>query len=253
MGCCFSHYGLPEVTPFPAHVEHPVVKPKPTYRRPPVKLTEIDESGSGDDHAALVSYSINGRNGYKATESKLETVSSMLIFPSNRSLLFCTCSVYELMDHNVVGRGGFGVIHRVTHKFQQGSGPLPQYYALKRTRPFELDRHVSLQDYDDITYKVGEVRSLLALRGAPNTLQIREFFYDFEASRNAASLALVTELMTGQNLNEWIHENRSTMTEKTVSLITRSLLNAVRYFHGKNIVHRDIKVSNLRITVGFEK
>jgi serine/threonine protein kinase len=141
----------------------------------------------------------------------------------------------------------------VTHKFQQGNGSLRQYYALKRTRPYELDQHASLHDYDDITYKVGEVRSLLLLREAPNTLQIHEFFYDFKASRKAASLALVTELMTGQNLDLWYQENQLTMTEKTASLISRSLLSAVRHFHGKNIVHRDIKVSNLRITVGCEK
>lgn len=45
--------------------------------------TEIDKAGSGDDHAALVAYSINGRNGYEVSESKLGTVLSMDIFRSN--------------------------------------------------------------------------------------------------------------------------------------------------------------------------
>ena len=39
------------------------------------------------------------------------------------------------------------------------------------------------------------------------------------------------------------------VTEATASDIARSLLSAIRHMHDYNIVHRDLKVSNLRITV----
>lgn len=157
----------------------------------------------------------------------------------------CCLPVYDVGVF--LGKGAFGQIFKVTHKFGGAEG-----FALKYFKPIELLQNMPLHSYDDITYKVGEIKSLLLMRGVPNILQIREFFFNFQDIQNAP-LGLVTELMRGEDLDKWM-KGRASMTqgvtELTASEITRSLLNAILAMHKRGIVHRDLKVSNLRITVG---
>jgi serine/threonine protein kinase len=102
---------------------------------------------------------------------------------------------------------------------------------------------------------VGEIKALLLLRNVPNILQIREFFFNF-GDPNGAPLALVTELMQGEDLDKWIKDQAATqagLTELTASEVCLGLLNAVQHMHSRNIVHRDLKVGNMRITVGLTR
>lgn len=159
----------------------------------------------------------------------------------------CTLVVYNLGVF--VGKGAFGQVFKVSHKTSAGG----EEFALKYARPVELFQHIPLDSYDDVTYRVGEVKALLLLRNVPNILQIREFFFNFR-DPNGAPLALVTELMLGEDLDKWM-KDRATMeagvTELTASEVCLGLLNAVQHMHSRNIVHRDLKVSNMRITVGL--
>jgi len=149
-------------------------------------------------------------------------------------------------DQNFLGRGAFGTIYLVTPRFGARES-----LALKYARPVEVLQRIPLRDYDDLTYRVGEIKSLLMLRNCAHILQIREFFYDFHNIANSP-LALVTELMTGEDLDKWMKARAGQaggVTELTASYIARSLLEAVRTMHSRGIVHRDLKVSNMRITV----
>lgn len=154
--------------------------------------------------------------------------------------------VYD--EGHFLGRGAFGQIYKVQHKLGGQNG---EELALKYARPVEVIQRIPLHTYEDLTYKVGEIKALLLLRNVPNILQIREFYFNFMEIRNAP-LALVTELMKGEDLDKWM-KGRANMaegvTEVTASDISRALLGAVRHMHQRNIVHRDLKVSNLRITV----
>jgi hypothetical protein len=60
--------------------------------------------------------------------------------------------------------------------------------------------------------------------------------------------------MQGEDLDRWIRQRASMtegVTEVTASEIAKSLLSAVDHMHKRNIIHRDLKVSNIRITVRF--
>ena len=157
-----------------------------------------------------------------------------------------TAAVYDLGEF--LGKGAFGEIYKVNHKFGGQGG---EELALKYVRPVEIMQRIPLNTYDDITYRVGEIRSLLLLRNIPGILQIREFYFNF-LDIQTKPLALVTEMMKGEDLDKWMKNRVNTaegVTEATASDIARSLLSAIRHMHDRRIVHRDLKVSNLRVTV----
>ena len=159
------------------------------------------------------------------------------------------CHLFAVYDMgHFLGRGAFGEIYKVSHKL---GGAGSQDLALKILKPIEILQQIPLQNYDDITYRVGEIKALLLMRNVKHILQIQEFYFNFSEPQGAP-LALVTELMQGEDLDRWM-KGRANMaegvTEVTASDIAKSLLSAVEHMHKRNIIHRDLKVSNLRITV----
>lgn len=81
---------------------------------------------------------------------------------------------------------------------------------------------------------------------------ICEYKHFFEDKNNCY---LLLELCHNQSLNELL-KRRKRLTEPEVKYFLIQLLKSVRYMHGKNIIHRDLKLGNLfldkhlRIKVG---
>lgn len=68
----------------------------------------------------------------------------------------------------------------------------------------------------------------------PNIVKLYGFFHD------KTNIYLLLELGSQGQLYKVIKEKRK-LSEATVSFIIRQLCEAVKYLHGLNIIHRDIK------------
>jgi len=72
----------------------------------------------------------------------------------------------------------------------------------------------------------------------PNIVPLYEIYEERE------DIVLVMKLIKGGDLFDQI-QKRNTFTEKDASNVIRQLLEAVKYLHEINIVHRDLKVDNI--------
>lgn len=72
----------------------------------------------------------------------------------------------------------------------------------------------------------------------PNIVKLKEVYEDAE------NYLLVMELMQGGELLDYIVE-RKHFSEREVADIIRPIIDAIRYCHSLNIIHRDIKPDNL--------
>lgn len=154
------------------------------------------------------------------------------------------------------GKGAFGEVvkasHRLSHKSRNKRAGWHNV-AIKTTRPSVLDLRggVRIYSYDNVEERCQEVRTLIHLRGDnPNTscvLHLYEYFWTRQSQPYQGQIHLVTELL-GQELDQWRH-SQTTVMESSVQTIARFLLNALDFLHGKNVVHRDIKPTNILFRV----
>ncbi|KAG0460609.1 hypothetical protein HPP92_020516 [Vanilla planifolia] len=63
----------------------------------------------------------------------------------------------------------------------------------------------------------------------------------------SGELSLLLEYMPGGSLHDVLRRRRRGLREKTIAVVTRSVLEGLRYLHEIGVVHRDIKPSNLLV------
>ncbi|XP_075070237.1 obscurin-like [Mixophyes fleayi] len=131
-------------------------------------------------------------------------------------------SFFEVKEE--IGRGCFGFVKRVVHK---GNG------ATCAAKFIPLRSKTRQQAYRerDILSEVSHSR-------------ITHLLDAFETKK---TLILILELCCGEELLDRLYR-KHTFTEKEVKLYIRQLLEAVAYLHNKNILHLDIKPSNILIS-----
>jgi serine/threonine kinase 32 len=124
----------------------------------------------------------------------------------------------------VVGRGAFGKVRIVERKDTNLS------FALKYIRKDEVVRSESVRN-------IIRERRMLEHVNHPFLCNLRYSFQDIEY------MYLVVDLMSGGDLR--FHISRKTFTEDAVRFWIAELGCALRYVHGQNIIHRDIKPDNV--------
>ena len=70
----------------------------------------------------------------------------------------------------------------------------------------------------------------------------------YEVYENKSNIFLVTELCDGCELFEEI-SSRKQFAEQEAAHVTKQILQAIAFCHGKNIAHRDLKPENLLIDI----
>ena len=76
----------------------------------------------------------------------------------------------------------------------------------------------------------------------------------YDAIDTQRQLYLVLELCEGEILEDVIKRSiKKFLSEKDCKKIFRQILNAMSYYHGLNISHRDIKLENILVDMSSEE
>lgn len=138
-------------------------------------------------------------------------------------------SIDEFNILDVLGRGGYSVVHLVEHK------KTGRKYALKCAARYKKGR-----DRSERTYT--EIKVLQKLKH-PNIIRLKGYFEDDE------TIYLVLEYISGKDCSKFFKRNLPTKMQ--VKTIIRQLVESVMYIHKQGIVHRDIKLENILIDKNF--
>lgn len=124
-----------------------------------------------------------------------------------------------------IGGGGFGDVHKAFWKNQQVAVKKLHVQRIHQTRK---------KQFED------EIRGLIGLEH-PNIVK----FYG--ACIVTPNLALVMELLLDGSLYDNLHYSELQFDDKTKNQFICDTFDALKYIHGKNLVHRDIKSKNIMV------
>ena len=134
---------------------------------------------------------------------------------------------YKLLEQ--IGEGGFGVVFMAEQ--QQ---PVRRRVALKVIKPG--------MDTRQVIARFEAERQALALMDHPNIAKVLD-----AGATDSGRPYFVMELVRGIPLTEFCDQNRLTVGERLELFIT--VCHAVQHAHQKGIIHRDIKPTNVLVTL----
>jgi serine/threonine protein kinase len=144
---------------------------------------------------------------------------------AHRMLGQVVLGTYELVD--VLGQGGMSVVFKAKHKMTE------QEVALKILPP-ELAAHSQVK-----SRFLEEAKALAAL-DHPNIVHLYNF------GQENSSFVLAMQYVQGQTWERLILENKR-LDWKISCRIAIDVLKALEYAHGRGVVHRDMKPSNVLV------
>jgi serine/threonine-protein kinase len=123
-----------------------------------------------------------------------------------------------------IGHGGHGIVYRAYHEENTNEA-----VAVK-----------IIEDSGNIDSLLIEPE-LLSRLNHPNIIKLKDFFI------YAGKLVLVTEYIDGGDLQSYLN-SRGKLTVEEVGFFLTQMADALTHAHANNIIHRDIKLSNVLLT-----
>ncbi|XP_032469693.1 myosin light chain kinase 3 [Phocoena sinus] len=134
-----------------------------------------------------------------------------------------TSAGYTVCQHEVLGGGRFGQVHRCTEK------------ATGLSLAAKIIKVKSAKDREDVKNEINIMNQLSHV----NLIQL----YDAFESKN--SFTLVMEYVDGGELFDRITEEKYHLTELDVVLFTKQVCEGVQYLHQQYVLHLDLKPENI--------
>ncbi|KAH6600016.1 hypothetical protein BASA50_002603 [Batrachochytrium salamandrivorans] len=146
-------------------------------------------------------------------------------------------SIHDYDIHEVLGRGGFGVVHRAISKFK---GSLGLEVAIKM-----IDK--ALMKAANMTRRVANEVEIHWQLHHPSILELYNYFED------AKYVYLIMEFCKNGELFKYIHKRpQPLLTEPEARVVLMQLVRGLQYIHSNNILHRDLKLSNMLLTHNYD-
>lgn len=157
-----------------------------------------------------------------------------------------TRSIHNMRIEMVVGSGTFGVVYKAVDKTDSDTE-----VALKKIK---MERET--QGFPVTALR--EIKILNMMRNHRNIVHLREIVtYEGDERDREPTVArqnfdvgdvfMVFEFVD-YDLSGLLKSKAELLTKERIQSFTYQLLDGVRYMHGKNILHRDIKSANLLVT-----
>ncbi|MDZ8240268.1 MAG: serine/threonine-protein kinase [Nostoc sp. ChiQUE01a] len=125
---------------------------------------------------------------------------------------------------NEIGRGGHGVVYQGYHETKSN-----ETLAIK-----------IIEDTGNLDLLLIEPE-LLSQLNHPNIIGLKDYFI------HAGKLVIVTEYINGTNLQSYLEEQGRLTVSEVITFLTQ-MADALVNAHANNIIHRDIKLSNILLT-----
>lgn len=161
---------------------------------------------------------------------------------------------YQLL--NVLGEGGFSLTYRGSWKTEvQGNlGKMPTFvpvcikeyffkdFCLRNpyTHYVETNSETGKEIFDKNKEKIIREARILSEINHPNVVNVLEVF------KQNNTVYIVMEFISGHSIKQEVEQNGVFAEEKLIKIIYK-IGQALDYIHGKNILHLDIKPSNILI------
>lgn len=148
---------------------------------------------------------------------------------------------FEIETDKVLGVGGQGTVYLCHRKSAPGTK-----FAVKTIPIWRLLMDPSSAEKIATIRKETEV--LMKIQGHPNVCACIGCYDAFRPGTSEAQyIMIVMELVDGGELASYIKDGQDYVAEDVVKSVTRQTAEGLKFIHGKDVVHRDLKAENVLV------